>query len=224
MKILTNLILGAAFFIAVFVVTPVSAQDAAEVDSKHYKVEFENSAVRVLRVHYGAKEKSAMHSHPDAVAVSLGAMRGRFTFPDGKPQIRTFSTGQVRWTPAETHLPQNLGAKPFDVILVELKGGASGSDASSSKDDPKHHKIEVENDRVRVVRTRLAPGEKTLMHSHPDNVVVYLTSSHFKSTMADGTVKNAQRKAGDVQWRDALRHQTVNTGKTAAETVVIELK
>ncbi|MFC2094014.1 hypothetical protein ACFLSH_00155 [Bacteroidota bacterium] len=34
------------------------AQDAAKVDPKHYKVEFENDDVRVLRITYGPGEKS----------------------------------------------------------------------------------------------------------------------------------------------------------------------
>lgn len=224
MKNLTYLILGLALFISVFAVRPSLAQDPVAVDGKHYKVEFENATVRVLRVHYGAKQKSVMHEHPDAVAVSLGDMRGRFTLANGKKQIRTFRTGQVRWTPAETHLPENLNNKPFDVILVELKGGANGAEGNAAKDDPKHHKIELENDRVRVLRTRLAPGEKTRMHSHPDNVVVFLTNSRFKSTTADGKTTNTHRKAGEVMWSDAMRHQTVNSGTTPGESIVIELK
>lgn len=224
MKKLTYLIVGAAIFVSILAVNPTAAQDAVAVDGKHYKVEFENAAVRVLRVHYGAKEKSVMHSHPDAVAVSMGAMRGTFTFPTGKPQLRTFKAGQVRWTPTETHLPQNLNNQPFDVILVELKGGPSGSTANAAKDDPKHHKVELENDRVRVLRTRLAPHEKSLMHSHPDNVVIFMTDGDFRSTAPDGQVTDGKRKAGDVVWRDALRHKSENTGKKAAETVVIEFK
>ena len=48
---------------------PAYAQDAVTVDPKHYKVEMENDQVRVLRIHYGAGEKSVMHSHPASVAV-----------------------------------------------------------------------------------------------------------------------------------------------------------
>ena len=34
----------------------VFAQDAVKVDPQHYKVEFENDQVRVLRIHYGPHE------------------------------------------------------------------------------------------------------------------------------------------------------------------------
>jgi hypothetical protein len=38
--------------------------DPVRVDPKHYKVEFENEKVRVLRIKYGSHEKSVMHGHP----------------------------------------------------------------------------------------------------------------------------------------------------------------
>jgi quercetin dioxygenase-like cupin family protein len=37
--------------------------DPTKVDPKHYKVEFENAQVRVVRVHYGAGEKGPEHEH-----------------------------------------------------------------------------------------------------------------------------------------------------------------
>ena len=40
------------------------AQDPAKVDPKHYRVEFENEHVRVVRINYGPHEKSVMHYHP----------------------------------------------------------------------------------------------------------------------------------------------------------------
>ena len=43
--------------------------DPVKVDPKHYKVEFENESVRVLRISYAPGEKSVMHYHPNAVAV-----------------------------------------------------------------------------------------------------------------------------------------------------------
>ena len=45
--------------------------DPVKVDAKHYKVEFENESVRVLRISYAPGEKSVMHYHPNAVAVYL---------------------------------------------------------------------------------------------------------------------------------------------------------
>jgi len=100
----------------------VSAQDAVTTDPKHYSVISENEHVRILKVHYGAHEKSIMHSHPNAVAVALTDCKGQFTFPDGKTQAFTFKPGDATYTPAGTHLPENTGDAGMDIILVELKG------------------------------------------------------------------------------------------------------
>ena len=97
------------------------AQDAVKVDPKHYKVEFENDQVRVLRITYGPGEKSVMHEHPDAYAVFLTDVNGKFTFADGKTQKNMQKAGSTLWTPAGKHLPQNTGDKPFELVLVELK-------------------------------------------------------------------------------------------------------
>ena len=45
---------------------PVSKLDPVAVDGKHYKVEFENEHVRVLRIHYEPREKGAdARAHPE---------------------------------------------------------------------------------------------------------------------------------------------------------------
>jgi hypothetical protein len=98
------------------------AQDPVKVDPAHYKVELENAQVRVLRIHYGAHEKSVMHWHPNAVVTFLSDARTKFTTPDGKSVERSGKAGDVLWTPAGAHLPENLLDAPFDAILVELKG------------------------------------------------------------------------------------------------------
>ena len=111
-------------FLAVFVLAvalPALAQDAAKVDSKHYKVEFENAKVRILRVKYGPHEKSVMHRHPDSVAIFQNDGRVKFTYPNGKTEEKDMKAGQTLFTPAVTHLPENLTDGDMDVILVELK-------------------------------------------------------------------------------------------------------
>ena len=108
-----------------FCVTAVAfSQDAVKVDPAHYKVETENAQVRILRVHYGPHEKSIMHSHPAGVAVFLTDGSVRFTGPDGKTQDVMVKAGEVQYTPAQIHNPENTGDKPFDVVVIELKGGA----------------------------------------------------------------------------------------------------
>jgi len=105
----------------------VSAQDAVKADPKHYSVITENDQVRILKVHYGAHEKSVMHSHPNSVAVFLTDAKGKFTFADGKTQDFTGKAGDTLYEAAVTHLPENTGDAAMDIIVVELKGPAAKS-------------------------------------------------------------------------------------------------
>ena len=100
---------------------PQMAADPVKVDPKHYNVEVENEQVRVLRVNYRAREKSVMHSHRDNVAIFLNDAHCRFTFPDGKTEERRFRAGETLYSPAGSHLPENLSGQAIDIILVELK-------------------------------------------------------------------------------------------------------
>ena len=113
------------FFLALFLlalaVPSVLAQDPTKVDSKHYKVEFENSRVRIVRVHYGPHEKSVMHRHPDAIAIFQSDGKVKFTYPGGKTEEREMRAGQTLFTPAVRHLPENVTDNDMEVILVELK-------------------------------------------------------------------------------------------------------
>jgi quercetin dioxygenase-like cupin family protein len=103
-------------------VRPAAAQDPVKVDAKHYKVEFENERVRVLRITYGPHEKSVMHEHPATVAVLLTDGHARFTLAGGKSQDVPLQAGTTVWGAAEKHLPENVGEHPFELVMVELKG------------------------------------------------------------------------------------------------------
>ena len=104
-----------------FIAAPAFAQDPVKVDPKHYKVEFENEQVRVLRISYAPGEKSVMHRHPNAVAIFVTDANGKFTFPNGKTQDFNSKAGSTLWTPGGLHLPENTSDQPFEVILVEQK-------------------------------------------------------------------------------------------------------
>src|SRR6266700_5972025 len=98
-----------------------TADDPVNVDSKHYKVEFENDRVRVVRIKYGPGEKSVMHSHPESIGVFLTDAHAKFTYPDGRTEDIDAKAGSVQHMDAFTHLPENLLDTPFEVIQVELK-------------------------------------------------------------------------------------------------------
>ena len=88
---------------------PVTRLDPATVDPQHYRVDFENEFVRVLRVHFGPGEKGATHEH----------ILNRVVFyVNDQPNAKA---DDVRMSGAATHAESNDSARPADRIAVELK-------------------------------------------------------------------------------------------------------
>ena len=53
----------------------------------------------MLRIMYGAGEKSVMHGHPESIAVFLADANGKFTYPDGKTEDINAKAGTgCTWT------------------------------------------------------------------------------------------------------------------------------
>jgi quercetin dioxygenase-like cupin family protein len=98
-----------------------ASEDPVTLDPTHYSMVLQNARVRVLRVHYAPGEKSVMHAHPANVAVFLSDGHSTFSLPGGKTSVSDVKAGQVRWSGAEQHLPENTGNAPLDLILVELR-------------------------------------------------------------------------------------------------------
>lgn len=96
-------------------------QDATVVDPVHYKVEFENERMRVVRITYGPGEASVMHHHPDHVAVMLSDGHFAFEAADGSSQEMQFAAGEHIFAPAGNHRPKNLTEATMKAVLVELK-------------------------------------------------------------------------------------------------------
>ena len=123
MKELTRIVLTVSLIASAFVFAEelAMAQDPVKVDPKHYKIEFENDQVRVLRITYGPHEKSVMHDHPAAQVIYITDAHVKFGLPGGKSEEQQGKAGQTAWAPAGKHLPENLSDKRLEGILVELK-------------------------------------------------------------------------------------------------------
>lgn len=92
------------------------------------------------------------------------------------------------------------------------------------KADPKHYKVEVDNEKVRILRINYQPGEESVMHNHPEGVAVFLTDHKAKMKTGDGQSFEMGGKKGDVLWLDKSKHQPSNIGDKPFELIQIELK
>jgi len=85
------------------------------------------------------------------------------------------------------------------------------------------YKFKMENDKVRVLQVTFKPGDKAVMHYHPDHVVYVIEGGKAKLTTQEKTdILNL--KTGDAIFLDAQSHEVENTGKTKLDLLVVELK
>ena len=106
-------------------------QDATVAAPDHYKVEFENELVRVVRVTYEPHEKSSMHEHqgnPTVIVALKGGGKMHFVYGDGTTsEGKAEKAGSVRFVPARPsfkHTGENVADVPLEVVRVELKTSA----------------------------------------------------------------------------------------------------
>ena len=107
-------------------------------------------------------------------------------------------------------------------VAVAVSATAYAQDPA--KVDSAHYKTIAENDRVRVLKVKLGPNEKTPMHEHPDNFVVFLTDGKVRFKLGDGTTTpDTPARAGEAIVGEAGKHQGENLGG-ALEAIVVEVK
>jgi len=119
---------------------------------------------------------------------------------------------------------KKISAFVFIFLATFLVSIRTASAQDAAKADPKHYKVELENDDVRVLRIQYEPGEKSVMHEHPKGVAVFLTDYQVKFTVPTGEEIPISGKAGQVKWSDGDKHLPENTGIKAMEVIQIELK
>lgn len=96
--------------------------DPPKLDPTHYKIEFENEQVRVLRSKIEGHGSVPMHEHTlNRVTVFLTDQDFRVKDSQGKESTVTHKAGDAIWGTPIKHTEQNVSANPFEVISVEIK-------------------------------------------------------------------------------------------------------
>ena len=102
----------------------LARRDPLKIDAKHYRLDFENERVRVLRLTLKADEAVPMHDDVDAMAVCIQECHLRFTEPGGRIQDVHMETGEARFLYGDTHSTRNLNTQPMEMLFIELKGAS----------------------------------------------------------------------------------------------------
>ena len=221
----------------------VSAQDAAVVNPKIVKVEFENDRVRILRACYRAHERLEMHSHPAKAEVQITDGLVRIFTPDGKWRDDPGKAGEFIWLEPTRHAVENVGSEPLELVEIEMKNvsgksipvaAPSHSETTLSNqpvavEQEPHHRWEFQNQYVRVLDVQLAPGESTLFHTHShDSIAVQLTHATVQEQPFGKERQPALKiSPGEIRYADGARtpytHRIQNVGSTPFHVIDIEL-
>jgi uncharacterized RmlC-like cupin family protein len=108
------------------------------------------------------------------------------------------------------------------VLLTALPLTAAAQDAA--KVDAAHYKVLVENSAVRVLKISMPPGAKSVMHSHPDAIVVPLASAKALFTLPDGKTQDIELVKDTPLYTPAFTHLPANVGASPVEAILVEFK
>lgn len=89
--------------------------------------------------------------------------------------------------------------------------------------DSNKYKVIFENERVRVLEYKDAPGDKTHLHHHPDSVMYFMSSFKRKIEM-NGKSVTVDGKEGMTVWLKEQDHFGENIGETETHVLFLELK
>ena len=116
----------------------------------------------------------------------------------------------------ESRISPSSAAHPFDAMAKA----------------PDHHRVLLENDKVRVLDTKVAPGERTPVHAHEWPAALYVLSwSDFVRYDPDGNVLVDSRTmtvkpgVGAALWTNPIGpHFVENVGQADLHILAIETK
>jgi quercetin dioxygenase-like cupin family protein len=92
------------------------------------------------------------------------------------------------------------------------------------KVDSAHYKVVFENASVRLLKIDYAPGAKSVMHQHPDSLVVLLGPGKVRFTTPDGKSTDADMPNESAQYSPAEKHNPANVGSTRVDALLVEFK
>lgn len=213
--------------LAIFVI----AQQGVPVEQeKMHRLKFQNEFVRFFDVLVPVGKASDYHIHKfDGIGIRLSDARIVDETPDGEKEADEVKMGMVLFATISspiTHRVINDGATDFRNIFIEL---LTRKPSGTNKTYPilsDGHVIEIENERVRVSRLVLKPGESSKLHTHQlHGLGVTLYDSKIEIRSPGQAVRKLKTKAGDFVWQNAgTAHTIKNVGATVFEAIDIELK
>src|SRR5262245_60507333 len=158
-----------------------SPQNPVEISGEpRHHPKFENEFVKIWDVTVPASDTTLWHAHrKDNVVVGLGEdVKLRIETLGRDPAESVWKFGEVRFTRATyTHRAMNIGTTSFHSLTIELLKAPGGANPSQM---PGREPV-IDNERVRVVRVAIEPGQSSPMHTHEvPSLAVALTAGELE--------------------------------------------
>ena len=210
---------------------PMPAQSPVPIEKEpRHRLKFQNRYVRVFDVLIPPGDTSLFHTHVnDGFSVRLKDASIRDEALGGASEDLTVKRGAVSfgYRPSPiTHRVSNIGATPFSNIFVEVLPSTGTPAGSPLQALAAGQTLVLENERVRVSRLILAPGQSTKLHTHSIRILAVAVSRGKIAVGAPGKkARTVKFKPGDTQWYEAgAKHSLRNVSSVPFEAVEIELK
>ena len=90
--------------------------------------------------------------------------------------------------------------------------------------DPKHYRLDMENDKVRVLRLTLQGDDVVPTHADRAGLLVCVNECHIRFTRPDGRAQDIHLQAGETRWVSEDTRSAKNLSPMSMEMLYIEMK
>ncbi len=223
-------IISVACFLLSFAIAGIS-QVAVPIEKEPtHRLKFENEFVRLFDVLVSVGGTTLFHVHKyDGISVRVSSAQITDESASGEKKPLDMKYGEVTFgarPSPQTHRVVNSGKTDFRNIFIEILPSTNATTVGQFPILSDGHVVLIDNERVRVNRLVLKPGESSKLHTHRmRGLGIILYDSKIEISGPDGTKRILEPKAGDYAWQNAgTTHIIKNTGSNTFEAIDIELK
>lgn len=227
-----------AVLTACLAVVSSSAQDPVKAAPRSYKLQLENELIKVLRVHYPAREKVPMHDHSRSPAAYVYLNdSGPIVFKHADwdhPVLRRppVNAGSFRLSPTrfsnETHEAENPNDTPSDFLRIEFKFLPVAKTTVVGRfpreqiaADTLYSKVHFDNENIRVTRQIITRGQELKLaapRNEPALLVIVFAN-------VDKAAERREFEPGQTIWIPAGQEKRIrNTSGSSVEFLRFDLK
>ena len=216
-------LVGWLFFVGVaFGQTFVPVQQ----EPKHH-LRLQNDYVQVFDVVVPAGQTTLFHRHgEDYFYVVFGDATLKAQALGQQEQDLDPKDGEAKFTAGPIiHRVRNIGTHPFHNLTVELLHVSTVSGDATPARLGLHQGVVLENNRIRIIRTILKPGENTGMYTLSLRSLMVAVDGGIVRFTAHGKAAQQRYTPGAFEWNDTpVTREVLNVGKTKFEMLDVEVK